>query len=179
VHRVAKTTGNSGPLAVILATPPEATTGRATLRRVEMAASHLGYKSFRVGNLLTVPTIDVNDIAIRGRDETVWMSSRPNLQCAIESASLVLLAFGCSLPSGAARLHMRNQLDWLFECMNGAQISDVVTFGGRTRHPSRWQRFTTLIAPGEPFDQVARVAYKIESLAVNLDQWHRFLSRTD
>lgn len=154
---VAKDSGKR--LLTILATPPLTTSGARTLRRVRMAAEVIGSSSAIVANLLEVATVDVRDIAIAGRDSDEWHNSRGLLQAAIASADYVLLAWGCSEPTGPAKHHHRAQVAWVMGELNTRGLP-LWTFGGLPRHPSRWQRYTSREHPGSTFRAAVAVSLR-------------------
>lgn len=146
-----------GMLLAILATPPKRTSGRRTMRRVEMAAGLLGFETTSVVNLLNVPTDDVTDIATVGRQKRPWLASRDALRDAIQAADAVLLAWGASEPRGVAREHFREQVAWVEELISSRGI-DAWTVGRSARHPSRWQRYTAAQCGSMSFEVALQAA---------------------
>ena len=133
----------------VLAAPP-LTSGARTVNRVRLAQSILGFQDVETVNLFPEPTLDVLHISKIGCDEELWLSGRASILAGLESATDVVLAYGVSEPTGAARAHHRHQVGWL-----GAEIARlqprVWTVGDATRHPSRWQRYTNIAFPSLPF----------------------------
>jgi hypothetical protein len=129
----------TGRLLAVLATPP-LTSGAITLGRIARAAEVLGASDWIAANLLNLPTASVLDIPNVGRERETWLASRPSLRAAIASSTAVLLAYGTAEPVGGARVHWRDQIEWVTSeiARNGCT---VYTWGGAPRHPSRWQRY--------------------------------------
>lgn len=136
-------------LMAVLATPPLATSGERTLARVRIAANLIGSTSVSVSNLLDVATNDVREIAKVGAREEPWVKSRAALSTAIGDADAVLLAWGTE-PVGSARQHHRDQVAWLLDAIRAQRIPSW-TVGGQSRHPSRWQRYTSRAHAGLDF----------------------------
>jgi len=151
-------------LLVVLAAPPTSS-GSVTLNRVKMASAHLGYSTYRIVNLLNMATTDVNNIAEVGADREGWLGSRLPISNGARGAGAALLAYGVSEPLGVAREFFREQVRWLRDELEASGIESIITFGGRTRHPSRWQRGLASVPIAETFEARCRAAYKIESLS--------------
>lgn len=152
----------AGPrLLAILATPPLMTPGERTLARVRMAAEIIGCTSVVVQNLLGIATKDVREIAAVGKASEDWLATRESLETDIAIADSVLLAWGCSEPTGPARHHHRAQVAWI---MNALKMRGLPywTFGGQPRHPSRWQRYTSREHPGSPFSTALAASLQLE-----------------
>lgn len=143
-------------LTVILSNPPT-TSGARTLGRVGLAAKILDHDTFSVANLFPVATHQSGGIATVGCESTSWHAARPGLRTALDAADTVLLAYGVEEPKGPARSHFRQQVEWL-NAEIGARELPLVYFGGRTMHPSRWQRHTFRAYPGRPFEEAAQLA---------------------
>ena len=148
-------------LLAILATPPLVTSGERTLARVRMAAEFIGSTSVIVGNLLEVATKDVREIATVGRAPECWRDSRESLEAGIAAADSVLFAWGCAEPTGPARHHHRAQVAWIMDVLQ-MRVLPYWTFGGRPRHPSRWQRYTSREHPGSPFSTALAASLQLE-----------------
>lgn len=133
-------------LVAILASPPLRTSGARTRARLDLAGSILGATSVIAVNLLDIPTDDVNGIAAAGKDAAAWLASRPRLEHSLRVADDALLAWGTATPSGPARQHHRSQICWLSGRLLAVGLR-VWTVGGQTRHPSRWQRYTSHAYP--------------------------------
>jgi hypothetical protein len=126
-------------LLAILATPP-LSSGAITRGRVARAADALGFERWSIANLLDVSTSTVRDISACGREQTAWLTSRTSLRSGVENASAVLLAYGTSVPSGPARRHWKEQIEWIVAEVR-MQGQPMLAWGGLPRHPSRWQRY--------------------------------------
>lgn len=136
-------------LSAILATPP-LTSGGRTLARVEMARQVLGAERSIVANLYDVPTRDIGELATKGHDPAQWRRSRTALKQAVDLADVVMLAYGVSRPPAPVRSYHDEQVEWLNELFDRRSVP-VLMVGGRPRHPSRWQRWTSRAHPGRPF----------------------------
>ena len=144
-------------LAAILSNPP-LTAGVRTMNRVELARKLLHCDSVTVANLFPLATHQSGDIRSSGVDPARWLDARPSIIDSLDGASTVLLAYGVSEPSGEARLHFREQVEWLAtEILNRNLI--VVQFAGRPMHPSRWHRHTYRAFPGMPFEEAAEAVF--------------------
>ena len=102
-----------------------------------------------VENLFGVRTRDVLDVPLAGAEHSPWIASRAALSAAMVQAEAVLLAWG-SEPTGPARAHHRAQASWLMDEIRTHQLR-AWTVGGRPRHPSRWQRYTSRSYPDLDF----------------------------
>lgn len=142
-------------LAAILASPP-LTTGQRTLARLEMAREILGYDDVVVANVVDVATRSTGELATVGGEPDVWVRARPQLRAAITQADVVMLGYGCTEPSGPARLHFRAQAAWLQDLVNQLGLP-VVMVGNAPRHPSRWQRWTSRQHPDLAFPDALRL----------------------
>jgi hypothetical protein len=154
-------------LLAVLATPP-LTSGTRTIRRVELATSQLGHSTARIGNLVSIATRDVTDLSRLVIPPRSWIASRAMLEEALESRPTVLLAYGCSMPSGPVRVAYRTQLLWLGQALLAAGVEEVITVGGRPRHPSRWQRHTARAFPALDFESALRRSYVRSSASIHL-----------
>ena len=130
----------AGHLLVVMSNPPT-TSGARTLQRVEVAKVVLGYSTVAAVNLFSIPTYRTSGISEVGKSLSGWLEARIPLTIVVDKADAVVLAYGCQEPSGAARLHFRNQLDWLHSAIDASQLP-VWMIDGRPRHPSRWHRHT-------------------------------------
>ena len=152
-----------GHLLVVLSNPP-ITSGLRTLQRVELARETLSYSSVSIANLFAVPTYRTSGITIAGAKSDGWFAARAELKDSIAAADAVVLAYGCQEPSGLARQHLRDQLDWL-----GSKIKerDLRTWmiDGRPRHPSRWHRHTFAQHPDLPFADALPLVLRPAALA--------------
>lgn len=147
----------NGDLLAVLHSPPSRSSGQRTLGRVELARRALRCESARVSNLCETPLDDV--AAVHSVDPKVWVASRERILRALEerAPSEVLLAYGVSAPTGIHRAHYLAQLAWLAATLEKLPVR-LWAFGGRTTHPSRWQRVTTLTLPGVRLsDEIVRV----------------------
>jgi hypothetical protein len=142
-------------LVAVLAAPPRGTSGDRTRRRVTLAAQVLGCASAEIVNLIDLPTATVLDISVIGTAEAAWAASRRALADAVNRADMVLLGWGHSEPSGAARTHHRSQVAWVHQAIIMEDIP-AWTVGGTPRHPSRWQRYTSRAHPGVEFRHALR-----------------------
>jgi hypothetical protein len=132
---------DSRTLVAVLSNPP-LTDGRRTLRRVELAAQLLGFDQFQVANLFAGPSHASGALAQLGKAEAGWDEARGALSDRLAAADGVLLAYGCTAPTGEARHHFRRQAEWLLE-RTVATATPTWCVGDGPRHPSRWQRWTS------------------------------------
>lgn len=142
-----------GTLLVVGSNPPSQTSGQRTLARVQQAADILGFKRAVVANLFALPTYRSGGISDLGQERDGWVAARASLENALgDACSGVLLAYGVVAPTGPARVHHREQVQWL-----DAEIEQRALptwwVGGAPRHPSRWQRYTWRECPGEEFGE--------------------------
>lgn len=93
-------------------------------------------------NLFAVPSGAVTDISTLGATPAGWAQARQQMEPAFSVCDGVLLAYGISEPTGAARKYHREQVEWVAERLvaSGCQAFQV---GDGPRHPSRWQRWTS------------------------------------
>jgi hypothetical protein len=126
-------------LLAVLASPP-LTTGVITRGRVALAAAAMDSPEWAIANLTQTPTQTVLDLASLARDPAPWAAARDELERGLQTAAVVLLAYGTSIPNGAAREHWQSQVAWVQHeiCRRGLP---AVCWGGLPRHPSRWQRY--------------------------------------
>lgn len=145
-------------LLAVLANPPvhEST---ITKQRVTRAAEVLNFDSFGIANLFSVPTRSVLDISTAGVFAEPWLLSRDELTLGIGEADAVLLAFGCQAPTGPARLHHREQVNWLYQRLAVLDLP-VWMLGHRPHHPSRWQRYTRREYPSLSFADALPLAFR-------------------
>lgn len=141
-------------LVAVLANPP-LTDGQRTLRRVELAAQLLGFSDYEVANLFAVPSHATGAIAVLGIEEKGWLEARLSLQDRLATAQGVLLAYGASAPTGRARAHFRQQVEWLDRCIASLDLP-AWQVGDGPRHPSRWQRWTHRTYPEISFVDALR-----------------------
>lgn len=144
-------------LLCILANPP-INTGARTLRRVELARELLDCTSVSVENLFSLATADVTNIAELGADEVGWATARQPLATELSASDVVLLAYGVSEPTGAARQHHRHQIRWLASKLARSNAC-IYCVGDGPRHPSRWQRWTARAFPGEDFATALKASF--------------------
>ncbi|GAA1915418.1 hypothetical protein GCM10009815_08000 [Nocardioides marmoribigeumensis] len=131
------------------------TDGQRTLRRVELARSILGFDAHAVVNIFAIPSHATGALGTLGVAESGWIDARREMCAGLAGAKGVLLGYGSSPPSGAARAQFRGQVDWL-----ASQLSELAVpvwqFGDGPRHPSRWQRWTHRAYPGIGFEEAVR-----------------------
>jgi hypothetical protein len=130
-----------GLLVAIASNPPLATSGERTRGRLEQACALLGFGEVRLVNFFAVPTYRTGGVADVGRTPEGWHDARETIEVALDHAEAALLAYGVAAPSGPAREHHRQQVEWL-EVELGHRQLPVYWVGGAPRHPSRWQRYT-------------------------------------
>ncbi|MEV5337827.1 DUF1643 domain-containing protein [Streptomyces sp. NPDC052676] len=128
-------------LLCILANPP-LRSGERTRGRLVLACDLLGFETFTMRNLFAVPSGTVTDISTLGATADGWAQARKQMESAFSACDGVLLAYGISEPTGAARKYHREQVRWVTERLvaSGCQSFQV---GDGPRHPSRWQRWTS------------------------------------
>jgi len=115
-----------------------------------MADELLGFSHVSVVNLFALPSHATGEIAALGVEEAGWLKARGDLGPGISAADGVLLAYGATAPTGPARGHFRDQVEWVRERI-AAEDLPVWHVGDGPRHPSRWQRWTSRAHPGVPF----------------------------
>ncbi|MBL7487500.1 DUF1643 domain-containing protein [Frankia sp. AgB1.9] len=156
---------NDLPCLLAVLTNPPLTPGTRTVRRVELAADLLGFTEVRVANLFSLPSAAAGEIDVLGATVEGWLMARDLLNTAINGADGVLLAYGATAPSGAARLHHGDQVAWLKQTI-AATALPVWRVGDGPRHPSRWQRWTYRTHPGVPFrDALQRSLVQLHPVA--------------
>lgn len=138
-------------LLCILANPPLGD-GARTLARVKLATELLAFETAVVGNLFAAPSESVTAISQLGASQQGWMQARLQLAELIDSCDGVLLAYGIAAPTGTARQHHSQQLDWLNVRLAERAVPQY-RVGDGSRHPSRWQRWTARAYPGLPFNE--------------------------
>lgn len=156
--------GSSRVLVSVLANPP-LTSGVRTMSRVELAGRLLGFGQVRVVNLFALPSRETGEIATLGRSETGWLEARRDLRAGLAGADGVLLAYGASAPTGAARGHFMAQLDWL-ESQEALRNLPKWWVGDGPRHPSRWQRWTSRAFPDAEFNDALAKSLSPVTLAM-------------
>lgn len=144
-----------GTLLVAILSNPPLTDGSRSIARVEVASRLLGFSRFRIVNLLGVPTRSADDVAEAGADGRAWVAARVPILEALDIADCALLAYGIQPPGAPARAHFRSQIDWLRGELRARRVP-AWTLGGLPRHPSRWQRWTSRVQPGTPFETALR-----------------------
>jgi hypothetical protein len=148
-------------LLAILATPPE-TSGERTLKRLELARQILGFDAVRVVNVLDVPTFRTNGMSTAGKEALPWLESRAAISAGLAECDGVVLGYGVSEPTGAARLHYRTQIDWLWAELRASE-SFIWSVELPPRHPSRWHRLTYRLAPDISFaDSLGSVLLRVD-----------------
>ncbi len=157
---------SAGVLLAILATPPE-TSGERTLKRLELARQLLGFREVRVVNVLDVATFRTNGMSTAGKELEPWLQSRPAIRDGIAECDGVVLGYGVSEPSGTARGHYRNQLEWLWGQLD-VLAAPIWSVELPPRHPSRWHRLTYKTLPGSDFQtMLPSVLLRVDKLEPN------------
>lgn len=148
-------------LLCILANPPLGR-GERTRARLGLARDILGFETLTISNLFTVPSKDVTDLSTLGAAPAGWVQARQQMESALGVSDGVLLAYGVSEPTGAARQHHRQQVAWVADKVAS---SGCLTFqvGDGPRHPSRWQRWTARYHKELEFVAALRASLEIVS----------------
>lgn len=128
-------------LLAVGSNPPSQTSGHRTLTRVEQARLMLGFEEAHMVNLFAVSSYRSGGLSEFGAQPGGWLAARADLEAGLSSACGVLLAYGTKTPTGPARGHFREQVEWLDSRID-AHALPVWWVGGAPRHPSRWQRYT-------------------------------------
>lgn len=128
-------------LLVVGSNPPSQTSGRRTLTRVEQARVILGFEEARLANLFAVSSYRSGGLSEFGATPAGWLDARADLEAGLSLACGVLLAYGTKPPTGPARSHFRDQVEWLDRRIDAHTLPSWWV-GGAPRHPSRWQRYT-------------------------------------
>lgn len=142
-------TAHTRTLLCILANPPVGN-GARTRGRVELARELLDYQTAVIGNLFALPSHSVTDISVLGATPEGWVAARTELEAQLEQCAGVLLAYGTALPTGQARRHHRDQMQWLHDQL-AVTTAPLYWVGDGPRHPSRWQRWTAHVHPMREF----------------------------
>lgn len=127
------------------------------MARVELARRVLDFDKVAVANVFALATYRTSHISGRGSEPAGWLLARPGLEAAIAACDGVVLAYGMSEPSGIARYHHREQVQWLHTFIDQAGLPSWWV-GGSPRHPSRWHRFTHRAFPEVEFGTAIRSA---------------------
>jgi hypothetical protein len=128
-------------LVAIGSNPPLTTSGERTRGRLEQARALLGFEEVKLVNLFAMGTYRNGGVAKVGHAPEGWRQARLEIMEGLRDAEAVLLAYGVGAPSGSARQHHRQQVDWLNAVLDDRELP-VYWMGGAPRHPSRWQRYT-------------------------------------
>ena len=157
LERITPAQSRRRTLVAILANPPT-TPGARTRGRVALAASLLGFERVQISNMFAYASHSTGAIAELGQTDQGWLEARPHLSSSLRDCDAVLLAYGAYAPAGPARLHYKQQVDWLRgEVMN--QSVPAWWVGDGPRHPSRWQRWTYRAHPAVPFEDALRRSF--------------------
>lgn len=146
-------------LLVVGSNPPLQTSGQRTLSRVEQARVILNFEEARLVNLFAAPSYRSPDVSELGTAPAAWLAARTKLEEGLASACGVLLAYGVHSPSGSARQHFRNQVDWLNGRIDALALRSWWV-GGAPRHPSRWQRYTWREFPDKTYEDALELAFE-------------------
>ncbi|WP_368671712.1 DUF1643 domain-containing protein [Cellulomonas humilata] len=134
-------------LAVVCLNPPSSSTGSRTLGGVRRLADGLGINDTLTVNLLDVPSQSFDDFPTVGADELRWRSSREHLASSLEmlrpERDVVVAAWGLSKFREPSRSLLSSQIRWLVLFLDSEGWSQMHTFGGRPRHPSRWHQYVS------------------------------------
>jgi len=136
------TTIPSKTLVAILANP-SITGGDRTRKRIALAASALGYDSYRIINLFSIASASSRDVATLGNAPQGWHTARAEILDGLKDATGVLLGFGIIAARGDGKHHLRAQLDWLSTELRNTGHSQIWQLGERPRHPSRWHQYVS------------------------------------
>lgn len=90
-----------------------------------------------------------------GKEALPWLESRAAISAGLAACNGVVLGYGVSEPTGAARLHYRAQIDWLWGELRASE-SLIWSVELPPRHPSRWHRLTYKLAPDTLFPDALR-----------------------
>jgi Protein of unknown function (DUF1643) len=148
--------GSQRTLLAVLSNPP-LTDGERTLRRVRLAAQLLGFKEAEVANLFAFPSHSTGAITTLGATPEGWTAARAPLQTSLDACNGVLLAYGLTPPTGLAKHHFQEQVEWLRISL-AARALLTWRVGNGPRHPSRWQRWTCRANPELSFPDALRVS---------------------
>lgn len=143
-------------LVCVLANPP-VTSGARTMARIDLARATMGFESAGVVNLFSLPSRSTKEISVLGATREGWQEARLMLGRELDRASAVLLAYGSAEPTGRARGHHRDQVDWLRQQIARRSLP-AYQLGDAPHHPSRWQRWTYRTHPGEAFAVAVRLS---------------------
>ena len=128
--------------------------------RVDQARELLGFNAAIVTNIFAFATYRSGDVADYGKDDRGWREARAELARSLDNCDAVLLAYGVSEPTGAARHLHRSQVAWLHDAIDVTGLP-VWWVGNSPRHPSRWQRYTFREFPGVEYGQALRSALSL------------------
>ncbi|WP_373457891.1 DUF1643 domain-containing protein [Paeniglutamicibacter psychrophenolicus] len=129
-------------LLAVLLNPP-LTSGVASLRHVEAARLALACDSVLIANLFSEPTRSVEDINVIGKCPEGWTQSREQLLNALDSADVLMGAWGISGLTGEAARMRKSQVAWLAQSAMDQGFDKLWTVGGTPRHPSRWHQYVS------------------------------------
>jgi len=93
-----------------------------------MAAELLGFSHVSVVNLFALPSHATGEIAALGVEEAGWLKARGDLGPGISAADGVLLAYGATAPTGPARGHFRDQVEWVRERIAAEDLPVLMKF---------------------------------------------------
>lgn len=134
-------------LAVVCLNPPSVTSGQRTVRAVTRLAEGLRFDTGHTVNLLDVPSRSFDDFAVAGADARCWQSSRDELRSSLSTLrperDVIVAAWGLSRFREPSRSLLSGQIRWLMLLLGSAGWSEVHTFGGGPRHPSRWHQYVS------------------------------------
>jgi hypothetical protein len=160
---------NHGILCVVLACPPT-TNGVRTLRMVGRVAEVMGYNEIRHVNLFSWASRDLRDLGRQGADAAGWLEARAPLARTLTQTDALLCAWGVVEPSGIARQHHRDQLNWFLTAARDLGFKTAMTIGGAPRHPSRWHQYVSdrhgRAGSGTTVDRLNRVLVSLPILSL-------------
>ncbi|MFJ2661669.1 DUF1643 domain-containing protein [Arthrobacter koreensis] len=151
-------------LLVVGANPPSQTSGQRTLARIEQVRIILGFEEACLVNLFALPSYRSGGMSELGGEPLGWLAARREIETELRTADAVLLAYGAQLPTGPARGHFRDQVNWLNDRIEALGLPSWWV-GGAPRHPSRWQRYTWREFPDLDFGEALRLALGQRGLA--------------
>ena len=130
-------------LLAICLNPPSQSSGVRTERAVAAAATAFGCNVGLIANLCMTPTATVVDLNRQPAVEADWTDHRENLAKRLESASVLVGAWGVTGLTGDVRQMRDRQVVWLLAKSAEVGHEYIRHVGGEARHPSRWHQYVS------------------------------------
>lgn len=128
-------------LVAVLLNPPEGE-GKRTVTHLQVVRDCLNCDVVQIVNLYPHATKDLAGLGRVAGDAKDWIEQRHVISMALRQADEVLLGWGVSLPTGAARAQMIAQVGWAIDELQTLGVVPWVV-GDGPRHPSRWHQYVS------------------------------------